>query len=64
MIIITTESGQEFTIKEDGFCENARQLINLLQDDSNKPRLLSVQSTDGTHILAKYIVTAKDVQID
>ncbi len=60
MIIVSTESGREFTIKECNLFENALELISMLQGDSDMPKLHIVQSTDGTYILAKCIITAKD----
>lgn len=60
MIIVSTESGRVFTIMEGKYYKNALELISLLQDNPDMPELRMVQATDGTYILTRCIITAKD----
>jgi len=49
-----------FTIMEGKYYKNALELISLLQDNPDMPELRMVQATDGTYILTRCIITAKD----
>ena len=60
MLIVTTVEGREYTIKCTKYYEYAEDLIGILSNRS-VIQIDYVESTDGTYILAKYIVSVRDV---